>query len=157
MPRRLTDPLLRPSPTLIVGISLLTTVAIVVLSVVWPILLNTAAAARAVPKTRLEAARVLQLSRFDRIAKVLVPSTLPGVLLGVRVAVSIALIVTLLAEILGAGDGVGRVLYQRQQVFDAASVWGLLLIVGVLGFLINALVSWGQGRLLRGWDGHRRS
>ena len=76
--------------------------------------------------------RTIGLSRAQRWGKVIVPSLIPGMMLGVRVAASLAVIITLLVDIFGAGTGLGRLLVESQQRFDASAAWGLLLIVGPL-------------------------
>ncbi len=75
-----------PVAILLLGTTLLTGVAIVVVAVVWPILLNTAMAMRTVPPVRLEMSRTLGLSHGERWRKVMLPSLAPGTMLGVRVA-----------------------------------------------------------------------
>jgi ABC-type nitrate/sulfonate/bicarbonate transport system permease component len=72
---------------------------------------------------------------------VILPSLTPGVLLGVRVSSALALIVALLTDIFGAGTGIGRLLIESQQRFDAATAWGLLLIVGAFGYLTNSALA----------------
>ncbi len=56
-----------------------------------------------------------------------------------RVASALALIVTLLVDIFGTGAGIGRLLVQSQQTFDAAAAWGMLLIVGAFGYLASVV------------------
>jgi sulfonate transport system permease protein len=129
-----------PLAILALGTTRLTSVAVVALAVVWPILHNSAAAARAIPPVRLEAARTLSLTRLRRWRSVVLPSVASGILLGVRVAASMTLIVTMLVEVLGTGDGIGRLLIERQQHFHTAGAWGLLFVTGVLGYLISLAV-----------------
>ncbi len=105
--------------------------------VAWPILLHVAAAARTIPVVRLEMSRTIGLTRRQRWVKVCLPSLLPGALLGLRVASALALIVTLLADIFGSGGGIGRLLVISQQNFDASAAWGLLLLVGIFGYLAS--------------------
>ena len=150
--RSLPPPAIVPVAGLILGISLRMSVTVVVLAIIWPILLNTATAMRGVPTVRLEMARTLGLGRLERLLKVVIPSLLPAVAVGVRIAVSISLIVTLLVDILGSGEGLGRLLTDRQASFDAPSVWGLLLLIGAFGFGINALIAGAERRFLRHWS-----
>lgn len=130
-----------PVAVLLLGPHLISGVAVVALVVSWPILLNTAAAMRAVPVVRLEMAATIGLSPTDRWLKVVLPSLLPGIMLGVRVAASLAVIITLLVDILSAGAGIGRLLVESQQRFDAAAAWGLLLIVGAFGYAMSVVMS----------------
>ena len=84
--------------------------------------------------------RTLGLSIGDRWRKVVLPTLAPAILLGVRIASALALIVALLVDILGAGKGIGRLLVASQQSFDAAAAWGLLLILGGIGFALSVVV-----------------
>lgn len=154
--RALPPPAIVPVAGLVLGATLQMGVTVVVLAIIWPILLNTASAMRAIPPVRREMARALGLGPAASLWKVVLPSLLPGIGLGVKLAVSISLIVTLLVDILGSGEGVGLLILERQQTFDAAGVWGLLAIIGVFGYVINAVVSAGEARLLRNWSVGRR-
>ena len=135
-----------PVTVLLLGHSPLTGIAVVALIVSWPILLNTATAMRSVPLVRLEMSRTIGLSPLQRWVKVILPSLLGGVMLGIRVATSLAVIITLLVEILAAGTGIGRLLVESQQHFDAAAAWGLLLIVGGFGYVMSLVTSWAERR-----------
>ena len=77
------------------------------------------------------------MAKARRWRSVVLPSLTPDVLLGVRVASALALIIALLTDIFGAGSGIGRLLVESQQRFDAAAAWGLLLIVGGFGYVSN--------------------
>lgn len=154
--RTLPPPAVVPVIALVVGPSLGSAILIVVIAATWPILLNTAAGMRAIPPVRLEMARSLNLSAFAKVRSVIIPSLAPSVLLGVRVSVSIALIVTLFLEVLGLTEGIGFLLRDSQQAFDSAAVWGLVLTVGIAGYVVNVLVSVGEARALRNWPGGAR-
>jgi ABC-type nitrate/sulfonate/bicarbonate transport system permease component len=138
--RALPPPVIVPVVGLVIGPTFQAGVIIVALAVVWPILLNTTVAMRTIPAVRLEMARTLGLSNGARFLKVVLPSLLGGIAAGVKLAVSISLIVTLLVDILGAGEGVGRLLVDRQQAYDAAAVWGLLAVIGIFGAVVNIAV-----------------
>jgi ABC-type nitrate/sulfonate/bicarbonate transport system permease component len=86
--------------------------------------------------------QTLGLSTVRRWRSVVLPSLAPGVLVGVRIASAVALIVALLADIFGVGAGLGRLLLESQQRFDAAAAWGLLLIIGTFGYLTSVALSW---------------
>jgi sulfonate transport system permease protein len=139
-----------PVAVLLFGSGQLSGVVTVPLIVSWPILLNTATAVRSIPAVRLEMSRTIGLSRAQRWGKVIVPSLIPGLMLGVRVAASLAVIITLLVDIFGAGTGLGRLLLESQQRLDAPAAWGLLLMVGVFGYLMSLLLSWLERRIAVG-------
>jgi len=147
--RTLPPPVIVPVLTLLLGITLKAGITIVVISVMWPILLNTIGAVREMPTVRREIAPVLGLGRIETLFKVTMPSLLPGIVVGLRTALSLGLVVTLLVDIIGSGSGIGRLLVIRQQLFDASSVWALLFVIGVIGYLLNLAVQGGASYLLR--------
>ena len=69
-------------------------------------------------------------------------------MLGVRVASAMALIITLLVDILGAGAGIGRLLVESQQRFEASAAWGLLLMIGTFGYLTSVILAWVERRVV---------
>lgn len=153
--RALPPPVVVPVAALLVGPTLSSAIAIVVIASVWPIMLNTAAGMRAVPSVRREMARSLNLSKAARLRTVILPSLTPQILLGVRISVSVALIVTLFLEVLGVTQGLGFLLNESKSQYDSAAVWGLVFLVGIAGYLVNVLVSVLEAWALRNWPGGR--
>lgn len=147
--RTLPPPVIVPVFTLLLGITLKAGITIVVLSVVWPILLSTINAVHEIPTTRAEIARVLGIGRVATFWKITLPSLLPGIVIGLRTALSIGLVVTLLVDLLGSAEGLGRLLLIQQQLFESASVWALLFLIGVIGYLLNLAVQGVASLLLR--------
>ena len=131
-----------PLAALLFGPTLLAGILVVGVVASLPTLLSAATAMRSVPAVRLEMSRSIGLTPLQRLNKVVAPSLLPGVLLGVRVAASLAIVITLLVDVFGTGSGIGRLLVVSQQHFDAAAAWGLLLIVGVFGYLSSVALSY---------------
>lgn len=149
--RSVPPPVFVPIGALLFGATLLSGVLIVTLAIVWPILLNTASARRHISPVRLDASRVLGLSGPARLAKIVVPSVVPGAFLGIKLAISYSLIATLLVDIIGSGSGIGRLLMVAQSSFDSRLVWGLLLLLGLFGYLLNSALVLLEDRLLRNW------
>jgi ABC-type nitrate/sulfonate/bicarbonate transport system permease component len=54
-----------------------------------------------------------------------------------------------MAELLGSGSGIGAQLVQAQRVFDLPGMWGGIVILGVLGYALNAIFLLAERRLLR--------
>jgi ABC-type nitrate/sulfonate/bicarbonate transport system permease component len=130
-----------PLAALLLGYTLEMKLAVVVLPATWPVLLTVRAARRAMSPVLLDVPRTLGLSRAARIRKVMVPSLTSSVLLGVRVSGPLALIISLLVEIVTRIDGLGALMGQAQANFRSAQVFGLLVIAGALGFLVNWVVT----------------
>ena len=130
-----------PIAALILGYTEQMKLVVVVLPAIWPILLACRTARRSINPVLLDVPRTLRLTRLEGLFKVTVPSMLRPVLLGVRVAAPLALIITILVEIVTRVNGLGALLGTAQSNYASAQVYGLLLIAGVLGFLVNWVVT----------------
>lgn len=133
-----------PLVSLLLGYTLQMKLVIIVLVAMWPVLLNCRTRRRTLSPTLLAVSQALHLSRSERFRKILIPSILPGTLLGVSIAAPLALIITLLVEIVTSVDGLGRLLTLAQASYRSAEVYGLLVVAGILGFIVNEIVALGQ-------------
>jgi sulfonate transport system permease protein len=82
---------------------------IVVITVVFPVYLNTFHGVRSVDPHLLEMARVYDLRGLSLYTQVILPSALPSVLVGFRFALGMSWLVMIVAETLGASSGLGYV------------------------------------------------
>jgi ABC-type nitrate/sulfonate/bicarbonate transport system permease component len=128
-----------------------TKVGIVVYGSIWPILLNTASARRALSPLRLDVAHCMQMSWWDRMRKFVLPSLLPEIMVGIRIAASICLIVALLVDVLVATGGLGYLLVQYQSTFQSSSAFALLAVIGVVGIVVNLAIGLSERAVLRRW------
>ena len=138
-----------PLAALVLGYTLQMKIAVVLLPTTWPILLACRSARRAVSPVLVDASRSLGLSRAERFRKILLPSLAPAVVLGLRVAAPLALIITVLVEIVTRVNGIGALMGEAQANFRSAEVYGLLLLAGIIGFLINVIVTVLEGLVRR--------
>jgi ABC-type nitrate/sulfonate/bicarbonate transport system permease component len=130
-----------PVAALILGYTMTMKLAVVVLPATWPILLACRSARRSLSSVLMDVPRTLALSRRERLTKVVLPAMSRAVLLGVRVSAPLALIITLLVEIVTRINGLGGLLGRAQVNFLSAQVYGLLVIAGLLGYLVNLVVT----------------
>lgn len=162
------DPVLQlgravPPPTLIplflVVFHLGTTLEVVTIAfgVVWPVLLNTMDGAASVDKMQLDTAKVFKLSPSERLFRLILPAAAPKIFAGLRVSVSIALILMVIAELMGGGEGIGEDLVDAQRTFQLPAMWGFIVILGVLGYLLNTLFLVVERRSLRWYRGSRQN
>ena len=74
---------------------------------IWPMVINTAVGVQRVPQDYLNVARVLKLSEWKVMTRILFPAVLPYMLTGVRLSVGTAWLVIVAAEMLTGGVGIG--------------------------------------------------
>jgi sulfonate transport system permease protein len=140
-----------PIAVLIMGYTSSMTLAVVVVTSFWPILLNTRAAANGISDDRLDTARSLRLSWWATQRKILLPSVIPSIQLGTQIAAPVTLIIVLLVEILTQVSGLGREIALAQSIFRSSTVYGLVVLSCLFGLVANWILSW-IGHWIRKYD-----
>ena len=135
--RGLPPPVIVPVAVLLLGYAESLKLLVVVWVAMWPILLNVAAAAERVDPLLRQVSRSFHLTPFASLRKIVAPSVIPPFLVGVRVAVPLAIIITLLVEMITMLPGIGSLIVTAQRDFRSAEVYGLLVLVGLVGFVLN--------------------
>jgi nitrate/nitrite transport system permease protein len=107
----------------------------------WPTVLNTAVGVRAVPQDYLNVGRVLKLSRWKTLTKILIPATLPYMFTGFRLSLGIAWLVIVAAEMLTGRPGVGGFLWQEYNSLVYEHIILSILTIGFVGFALDRLMS----------------
>jgi nitrate/nitrite transport system permease protein len=113
----------------------------------WPTVLNTAVGVRAIPQDYLNVARVLRLSHWTMLWKILLPATLPYMFTGFRLSLGIAWLVIVAAEMLTGVPGVGGFLWQEYNSLIFEHIILCILTIGVVGFVLDRLMSLIEQRL----------
>ncbi len=107
----------------------------------WPTVLNTAVGVRAIPQDYLNVAKVLQLSRWTMLWKIMLPATLPYMFTGFRLSLGIAWLVIVAAEMLTGVPGVGGFLWQEYNSLIYEHIILCILTIGFVGFILDRLMS----------------
>lgn len=107
----------------------------------WPTVLNTAVGVRAVPQDYLNVGRVLKLSRWKTLTRILIPATLPYMFTGFRLSLGIAWLVIVAAEMLTGRPGVGGFLWQEYNALIYEHIILSIITIGLVGFVLDRLMS----------------
>jgi len=157
---------LRPIPSvalivlvaLILGPGLQMNVLLIVYAAIWPVLLNTIYGLDDVDPVARETLRAFGFGRLGVITLVDLPSASPYIATGIRLASSIAIILNISTGFLTgriSGNGIGAYIAQvntgagNTSLVLAAALWA-----GLLGLAANALLVWGERRVLRWHHAH---
>jgi|APMI01.1.fsa_nt_gi nitrate/nitrite transport system permease protein len=104
---------------------------------IWPMILNTAQGVQRVPQDYLNVARVLNLSEFKIITKILLPSVLPYMLTGIRLSIGTAWLVIVAAEMLTGGVGIGFWVWDEWNNLKVEHIIIAIFVIGVVGLLLE--------------------
>ncbi|WP_026413510.1 ABC transporter permease [Actinomadura oligospora] len=147
--RAIPPPALVPLFMVLMHIGSTMQVTSIVFSAVWPVLINTADGARTVDPLQVESARVFRLSPLARLRRLIIPSALPKIFAGLRLSLSLSLILMVFSELLpGTRDGLGFELSNAQAESDLPTVWAIVVLLGILGYILNAVLTAVERRAL---------
>ncbi|MDN5857081.1 MAG: ABC transporter permease subunit [Pseudonocardia sp.] len=142
-----------PLGMLVLGPTMIMEVVLIVVSAVWPVLLQTVYGVHNVDPALVETARVYEVPRWRRALFVVAPAASPYVVTGIRVAAAISLLVAVGTELIAGVPGLGHEIGLRGRGGAVASLYACILVAGTLGVLVNAGLKAGEHRLL---DWHLR-
>jgi ABC-type nitrate/sulfonate/bicarbonate transport system permease component len=131
-------------------------VATIVAGTIWPLLLNTIDGASTVDPVQMETARAFRFSGWHRLIRVIIPASLPKILTGFRLSLSLSLILMVFSELVGSKNGIGYEMNSDGQSFDLPGLWCTIVLLGILGYVLNAVV-YGVERWALRWHHGMRS
>ena len=141
---------LYPVFVLIFGIKHLSKVAMVTWGCFFVIALNSAYGAMQAGQIRTQMAKLYGASRFQVFRWIVFYGALPQTMIGLRVSLSYALIIEVLCEMfMGSQYGLGQLVTEAYTTYAIERLYGIILIVGLLGYLLNQAFVVAEERLGR--------
>jgi nitrate/nitrite transport system permease protein len=104
---------------------------------IWPMLINTAVGVQRVPQDYMNVAKVLNLSEWKIVTKILFPAVLPYMLTGVRLAVGTAWLVIVAAEMLTGGVGIGFWVWDEWNNLNVKNIIIAIFVIGIVGLILE--------------------
>jgi len=115
----------------------------VTLCSLWPTLINTALGVASIDKDLVNVGKVLRLSTFTQIRKLVLPSALPLIFTGLRLSLGVGWMVLIAAEMLAQNPGLGKFVWDEFQNGSSQSLAKIIvavLTIGVIGFLLDRVM-----------------
>jgi NitT/TauT family transport system permease protein len=128
-----------PIIVLFLGLGDTTKYAIVILTAIFPVIINTWAGVKTTDQSLINAARVFGANRRQIYRKVVLPFTLPFVVSGVQLSLSRGLVGVVLAEFLtGASKdgGVGWLIFRAARGFNSSLTYAALVSLAIFALLL---------------------
>lgn len=108
---------------------------IVFIGAFWPVFINTATGAAAVPLRLRDDARILGFTRLEYLRWVALPASLPHSFSGMAVGLALAFILLTVAELFGANAGLGRFVQYYADYADYPRMVAGIIYTGLITFL----------------------
>jgi nitrate/nitrite transport system permease protein len=117
--------------------SAISSIFVIFICSVWPMLINTAFGVASVRREWLNVARTLEVGPFRTAFKVILPAAAPTIMTGMRISIGIAWLVIVAAEMLVGGTGIGYFVWNEWNNLSIANIVTAILLIGVVGLLLD--------------------
>ncbi|VXB10191.1 Putative ABC-type nitrate/sulfonate/bicarbonate transport system, permease component [Arthrobacter sp. 9V] len=144
-----------PLAVLVLGPTAEMSLFLVVFGCLLPIVMQTVDGVQGTDPVARDTARSYGMGEGEILARVVLPSAMPYIGTAMRVAAPAALVVTVVAGLLGGGPGLGQSIYQAQAAGDYASLYALVMVLGVLGLLFQGATRLAERRVLHWHESYR--
>lgn len=116
---------------------------VVMLCSLWPTLINTAIGTASIDKDLINVGRVLKLGWWQRLTKLVLPSSLPFIFTGMRLSLGTGWMVLIAAEMLSQNPGLGKFVwdeFQNGNEKSLARIMVAVVVIGLLGFALDRIM-----------------
>jgi len=115
----------------------LSSIFVIFICSIWPMLINTAFGVAAVRREWLDVARTLEVGVLRRAFTIILPAAAPTILTGMRISIGIAWLVIVAAEMLVGGTGIGYFVWNEWNNLSITNVITAILVIGVVGMVLD--------------------
>nr|WP_281378434.1 ABC transporter permease [Gordonia humi] len=140
-----------PLLLIIFGLGESSKIAVVVIGVFFPVVVNTAAGVLGIPKIYHDVAKNFGASRLQVFRTVALPGATPLIIAGMKLGIGMALMLIVIAEMLGGTDGLGFMIWNSWSTFQVETMYVALVLISVLGVVLTYLLTEIE-RLLTPWN-----
>jgi NitT/TauT family transport system permease protein len=127
---------------LFLGFGVQMQITIIVLSAVFPIIINSWAGVKTTDKSLLAAAKVFGASRTELYLMVVLPYTLPFIISGIQQGIGRGLVGVIIAEIFGGSNGLGYLVSRSADTFNSALMYAVLFVLVVVSLTLIQFTRW---------------
>src|SRR5947208_9123670 len=122
----------------------ISSVFVIFICSVWPMLINTAYGVASVKRDWLNVAKTLEVGPLRKAFRVILPAAAPTIMTGMRISIGIAWLVIVAAEMLVGGTGIGYFVWNEWNNLSIANILIGILAIGLVGMLLDFLVARAQ-------------
>lgn len=138
---------------LIFGITDKSKIAVATFSSLLIIVFNTAHGVMLAKVSRVLAAKIMGATKTQIFRWVLFWESLPQTFIGLRSSASLSLVVIIVTEMfIGTSTGIGRRIIDAQITYEIKTMYAVILLAGIVGYLLNLLILVVEKRVLH-WTG----
>jgi ABC-type nitrate/sulfonate/bicarbonate transport system permease component len=145
-----------PLAVLLYGTGMRSTLLLVVYASFWQVLVQVLYGVQDVDPVARETARSYRFRPLSLVSTVIWPTALPYVMTGFRLGAAVALILEITGELVIGSPGLGKQIAVAQSSDAVATMYALVIVVGLIGVVVNVIARTVERRVLRWHPSVRR-
>jgi nitrate/nitrite transport system permease protein len=125
------------------------TIFLIFITAIWPVILNTAAGVQSLPQSYVNVGKVLGLNPIEYFLKIMLPATVPHMFTGLRIGVGMSWLAIVAAEMVQGGTGIGFFIWDSYNSSLLTDTIVALIWIGMVGFTLDRMVGFIGRRVAR--------
>ncbi|MCW4386678.1 ABC transporter permease [Salinibacterium sp. SYSU T00001] len=138
-----------PLAVLLFGVSIESSLLLIVYASFWQILIQVLYGTADVDNVAMDTARSYGLGWWARVRHVVWPTTLPYLITGLRLGAAVALVLAITAELVIGTEGLGKQIELNRSGGSVVPMYALVIATGLIGVVINIGMRFVERRALR--------
>src|SRR5580700_8100657 len=130
-----------PLALLIFGLGEGSKIFMVAIGVFFPVAINATTGVLEINKIYLDVGRNYKASRWNTFWTIALPGALPVIMTGFKLGIGIGLILIAVAEMIGANNGLGRLIWSAWETFAVEQMYVGLFMIALIGFALTVLLN----------------
>lgn len=135
------------------GIGDVPAIVIIFIAAFFPVLLSTVSAVDRIDPIYLKVSKNFGIRQPQILWKVIFPAAFPQIANGIHLALGTAWVFLVAGEMIGSQSGLGYQIIDARNNLRADILLATILVIGLLGILLDALLKLLEKSLLRSWGG----
>jgi NitT/TauT family transport system permease protein len=134
------------------GFGINSKIALIILLVFFPVMLNTLQGTLGADPALIDLTRSFSAGRWQRLWRIKLPGALNYIFVGLELGIVYAFLGAVLAEMTGSQNGVGVLISSFQNNAATDATFALLIVMAITGFILNSIVRFAHHRVVF-WEG----
>lgn len=133
------------------GLGVSSKIALVIVVVFFPIMINFVVGIRSVDKNMQNLLTILRVNRWIKFTSIELPNSLPFVMSGIKASTTYAITGAVIGELIGAQSGLGYLLTLGSETYDINLILTAVLTLSFIGLILYLILEFLEKKLIH-WN-----
>lgn len=130
------------------GLGIQSKIALVILVVSFPIMVNQYTAFKQIDIRYIELLKILKASKFQKFISLELPFAFSAIISGIKVSVTQAITAAVIGEMMGAKSGLGYLLTYGNEMYDINIILSSVITLSIIGLVLYYMATYIEKKVL---------